>query len=192
MNPSLSNPVALDYATPAAPSRLRPADIASTVAWTAAGVGTLILLFKGVNAVGSAAGLPYACWQMTGARAAAVTASLGTLVAIRRGHIALFGILYGAYLAATHFSYATLSSAVIAGIVAWMVALSLRDRAAMPIRLIASLLTFNALLTLGTFFSAKQTWTTYSTGLGLRMLATLIVCAAIVGIAKLVRPGAVR
>ena len=155
--------------------------IAGTIGWTVAGVGALVLMGMAINAAGEAMKLPYACWQLTGARAAASTAVIGTLASLRRGHLALFGALYGAWLMTSHASAMLVGSAAAAGVGAWLVGTVLADRG-LIVRLLATALTFNVLLTtsglakaLSSEAGSRTTLTSWSAGVGLRALATIVV-----------------
>jgi hypothetical protein len=166
----------------------RASSIATTIGWTVAGVGALILLGKAIGAAGDAAKLPYACWQLTGARAAASTAVLGGLVSLRRGNLALFGAIYGLWLMAGHQSAMLVGSAALAGVAAWLIGVALAARG-LIVRLLATTLTFNVLLTVSGLIKAisgnpasRVTLGSWSSGAGLRVLAT----AAIVGVFALV------
>lgn len=179
-----STALPLEYATTDA----RPVTAAKTIAWTVAGVATLVLLGMAINAAGEAAKLPYACWQLTGARAAASTAVLGTLVSLRRGHLALFGALYGAWLMTSHANALLVGSAAAAGVGAWLVGVLLTDRG-LIVRMLAATLAFNVLLTssglikaLGSDATSRITLSSWSAGVGLRALATI----AVVGVFALI------
>lgn len=160
----------------------------ATAAWTVAGVGTLILAGMAINQVGIALKLPYACWQLTGARAAASTAVLGTLLSLRRGNLGLFGLLYGVWLLATHSSGLLVGSAILAGIGAWIVSMVLADRG-LPVRLLATTLAFNVLLTLSALVkliagdaSSHTTLGGWAGGVGLRAIATAVVVGVIAAV----------
>ena len=157
---------------------------ASTFVWTVAGVGVLILLGKAIGSIGTAAGLPSACWQLTGARAAASTAVLGGLVSLRRGNLLLFGALYGLWLMAGHASILLAGSAVIAGAAAWLLGLAFADRG-LIVRLLATTLAFNVLLTMSGLVKAiagdaasRVTLGSWAGGAGMRVLATVVVVGA--------------
>ena len=154
----------------------------SDAAWTVGGVAILVVLGIAIRTAGDAAGLKDGCWQLTGARAAASTAVLGTLISLRRGQLAVFGALYGAWLVATHANLLLVGSAALAGVGAWLVGMLLTDRG-LVVRMLASALAFNVLLTASGLVKAlssdpKVTMTLWSTGLALRALATI----AIVGL----------
>lgn len=162
----------------------------ATAAWTVGGVGALIVAGMAINAVGVAMKLPYACWQLTGARAAASTAVLGTLVALRRGNLGLFGVLYGVWLLATHASAMLVGSAIAAGVAAWVVGLALADRGFI-VRLLATTLAFNVMLTLSGLIkalandtSSHTTLTGWAGGVGLRVIGTVIVVGVMVAMIR--------
>lgn len=153
--------------------------LATTLALTITAVGALYLAGKGIAALGSAAQMHYACWQLTAARAAASTAVVGGLVTLRRGHLALFGVLYGLTLISTHASVMLPVSAVIAGAAAWAIHRRMIDVSPI-LRLLAVVLVFNLTLTLSGLMNAwsaaddaRQGMSNYTVGLALRTLATL-------------------
>ena len=107
----------LDYSLPESKTLGR----ARALLFTAAGVGTLFLLGKCINAIGTAGGLQSACWQLTGVRAAAAALVVGSMARFRVGHLALFGAAYGLTMLSSHTNWTLVGSAALAGVVAWLV-----------------------------------------------------------------------
>lgn len=113
------NTEAIDISTSSTNPRTQ--SVVQTLLFTAAGVGTLFLLGKLISAAGTAAGLPNACWQLTGARAAAAALVVGSMARFRVGHLALFGVAYGATMLSSHTNWTLVGSAALAGVVAWLI-----------------------------------------------------------------------
>jgi hypothetical protein len=176
--------IPLDYATPLP----RPASLTSTIAWTVVGVGAIFLAGKGITALGHAMGMPYGCWQLTGLRAAASATVVGTLVATGRGQLALLGLLYALTLVGSHSTAMPYVGAVLAGIGAWLVSRMVVGRTT---AILATTLTFNVLLTLsGLVYALQHTdhlrlgLAPYGTGLGMRIIATLLVVGVILFVVR--------
>lgn len=90
-----------------------------TAAVTLTGVAVLVLLGKGIAALGQALSLPNACWQLLALRAASVALVAGVLVRTGRESWWLFGAGYGAALTLSHASWVVLTYATLAGLAAW-------------------------------------------------------------------------
>lgn len=161
----------------------RTKQIVQTLLFTAAGVGTLFLLGKGIHAIGQASGLPNACWQLTGARAAAAALVVGSMARFRVGHLALFGIGYGATMLSSHTNWTLLGSAALAGVVAWLVFTLFTARR--PASFLATLLpalaytlvvTLSGFITALTAANASEKLATWSGNVAIRAAcATIIV-----------------
>lgn len=182
----------LPYATDAS----RPAsvaDLAITVASTLAGVALLVAAGKGIAAVGNAFDLVNGCWQLLALRAAAGAAIVGSLLAIRRDQLAIFGIAYGAAMLASHAGWQLLMWCSIAGLAAWGVRTLVRsasgDRVAPFLAILLPTLTFLVLMTGGSFVRAIERGTvgSYAVDAMLRVVVTVLVVAGVYGAAKLIR-----
>lgn len=90
-----------------------------SVAATLTAVAVLVLLGKGIGALGQALALPNACWQLLALRAAAVVLVAGTLVRTGRDLWWLFGVGYAAALMMSHTSMPLFLATVGAGLAAW-------------------------------------------------------------------------
>lgn len=157
--------------------------------FTGAGVATLFALGKLIALATS--GMPYGCWQSTAARAGASAAVVGTLVALRRGHLALFGAAYALVLLSTHASPLLLLSTLLAGAAAYLAYRLLRNKSLVA-RVVVVTLVFNLLLTLSGLVKAfgstdgRTGLSDYASGTGLRVAATLAVALAVACIARLI------
>jgi hypothetical protein len=175
--------------SPTTGSRIQ--SLTETLLFTAAGVGTLFLLGKLITLVSAASGLPNHCWQSTAARAGASAFVVGSLTAMRRGHLALFGAAYAVVLLASHASPMLLLSAVLAGGTAYG-ANRLLSGSHLAIRVLIVALSFNLMLTLSGFIKAfsstngRTGLAEYANGTGLRIASTVIVGLAIVLVARIV------
>lgn len=107
--------------------RLPARSVAVETAWTLAAVATLVVLGKGIAALGSALELPNACWQLLALRAAAGAGVIALLTRLDRGQLTLFGIVYAGALMLSHTSAAIFVAATMAGIAAAGVRVSLRE-----------------------------------------------------------------
>ena len=168
------------------PAATRGASTASNIAWTLGGVATLFLLGKAIGAAG--AGMPYGCWQLTGARAAASALVVGSLLGARRGNLGLFGALYALTLLSSHSSPLLLLSAALAGVAAWM-AQAVISRPAVAV--VVGALAFNLLLTLSGFVASLHVgaherlgMVNFASATGIRILATLAVCGVVLAFSR--------
>lgn len=159
---------------------------AQTIFFTALGVGTLFVLGKCINAIGQASGLPSACWQLTGARAAAAALVVGSMARFRVGHLALFGVLYGATMLSSHTNWSLLGSAALAGVAAWLVFALFTSRRAPSIAgmLLPSLaytvtITLSGLITALNASTARLNLANWSSGVGIRAAATVLTILAL-------------
>lgn len=88
---------------------------------TLLGVAALVGMGKGIAAIGVAAGLPNACWQLLALRAAAAALVVGGLVGVNRDRLWLFGAAYGVALLGSHSGWNLLWGAALAGVLAALV-----------------------------------------------------------------------
>lgn len=103
-------------ALPLSLSSSRPIVIDCVV--TLLGVAALVGMGKGIAAIGVAAGLPNACWQLLALRAAAAALVVGGLVGVNRDRLWLFGAAYGVALMASHAGWNLLWGVTLAGVLA--------------------------------------------------------------------------
>lgn len=171
-------------AIPTEPTGTR--QIVQTLLFTAAGVGTLFILGKGIHAIGQASGLPTTCWQLTGTRAAAAALVVGSMARFRVGHLALFGIGYGATMLSSHTNWTLLGSAALAGVAAWLVyTLFTLRRPASIAGVLLPALAYTLTITLSGLINAMTSatpWTklgSWSSGIGIRAATTVIAVLAL-------------
>jgi hypothetical protein len=120
------------------------------VAYTLAGVAVLVVLGKGIAALGQALSLPNACWQLLALRAAAGAAVIGSLAFAGRGSFLLFGVLYAAALMLSHSSLPVFLSVVLAGIATAGVARATNRYGSL--RIYAMALTFVSVMSVGSLY----------------------------------------
>ncbi len=160
--------------------------VVQSVFFTVAGVGTLFVLGKCINAAGVWSGLPYACWQLTGARAAAGALVVGSMSRFRVGNLALFGVLYGATMLSSHTNWTLLGSAALAGIVAWLVFTLFTARRSptllgilLPSLAYTLTITLSGLITAITASTSRLNLANWSYGLGIRAASTAVIVIAL-------------
>lgn len=107
--------------------RLPARSIVIETTWTVAAVAVLVVLGKGIAALGSALELPNACWQLLALRAAAGAGVIAVLTRLGRGQLALFGVMYAGALMLSHTSAAIFIAATLAGLAAGGVRWALRE-----------------------------------------------------------------
>ncbi len=173
-------------AIPTESTGTRTQSVLQTLVFTAVGVGTLFVLGKCISTIGQASGLPSACWQLTGARAAAATLVVGSMARFRVGHLALFGALYGLTMLSSHTNWTLVGSAGLAGVAAWLVfTLFTARRPASVLGLLLPSLAYTIMVTTSGFITAiaaptdRQNLTNWSLGVAIRVVATTITVLAI-------------
>lgn len=129
------------------PARSSPVrSIAVETAWTLSAVITLVLMGKGIAAIGSALSLPNACWQLLALRAAAGALVVASLTRFDRGQLTLFGVLYAAALMLSHTSLPLFLAATVAGVLAAAVRWAMRGTSLEWLRTLVTTVVFITVL----------------------------------------------